>query len=147
MPLSLSTNFNLKFSNIFEFFTILIFACNFNLSAGNLGLFENGIPMIVKSDNGPPFNADEYERYLKALGIEPDNATPTWPQENAEVERFMQPLKKLMQTSKIKNRYWKQELSIFLLQYRTTPHSTTNVPPAELMFNRTVGEKLPELKK
>ena len=59
----------------------------------------------------------------------------------------MQRLKKLMQPSKIENRYWKQELSRFLLQYRTTPHCTTNVPPAELMFNRTVRGKLPELKK
>ena len=107
----------------------------------------HGIPLIVKSDNGPPFNSDEYERYLKALGIEPDNSTPVWPQGNAEVERFMQPLKKLMQTSKIENRYWKQELSRFLLQYRTTPHCTTNVPPAELMFNRTVRGKLPKLKR
>jgi hypothetical protein len=33
------------------------------------------------------------------------------------------------------------------LQYRTTPHSTTGVPPAELLFNRTVKGKLPVLRK
>ena len=27
-------------------------------------------------------------------------------------------------------------VSRFLFKYRTTPHSTTGVPPAELMFNR-----------
>ena len=30
-----------------------------------------GIPTIVKTDNGPPFNGEEYSCYLKALGIKP----------------------------------------------------------------------------
>ena len=33
------------------------------------------------------------------------------------------------------------------MHYRTTPHRTTGVPPAELLFNRTVRGKLPVLKK
>ena len=32
-----------------------------------------------------------------------------------------------------------------MLQYRSTPHSTTQVPHAELLFNRTVCRKLPIL--
>ena len=32
------------------------------------------------------------------------------------------------------------------MQYRITPHSTTKVPPSELLFNRTVREALPTLK-
>ena len=82
----------------------------------------HGIPLTVKSDNGPPFNGDEYDRYFKVLGIDKDLSTPVWPQANAEVERFMQPLTKLLQTARIENRPWKQELNRFLLQYRTTPH-------------------------
>ena len=36
--------------NIFlEFFTILIFACNFNLSEGNLGLFEKSSIYFIRS--------------------------------------------------------------------------------------------------
>ena len=31
----------------------------------------------------------------------------------------------------------------FLLQYRTTPHCTTGVPPSELLFNRVIKGKLP----
>ena len=48
-------------------------------------------------------------------------------------------------TAKIDNRLWQQELSRFLLQYRTTPHCSTGVSPAELLFNRTVQGKLPIL--
>ena len=33
----------------------------------------------------------------------------------------------------------------FLLNYRTTPHCTTGFAPAELLFNRKVHNKLPQL--
>ena len=52
----------------------------------------HGIPDTIISDNGPPFNGDEYARYLKALGIQAKFLTPYWPQFNATVERFMRPL-------------------------------------------------------
>ena len=98
----------------------------------------HGIPKILKSDNGPPFNGEECKRYLNTLGITPEFSTPPWPQGNSTVERFMQLLGKALKTAKIEGRLWKQELNRFLLQYRTTPHTTTGFPPAELLFNRTV---------
>ena len=107
----------------------------------------HGIPAIARSDNGPPFNGEDYSRYLQALGIKVEWSTPKWPQGNALVEQFMQPLGKALNTAKLDGRPWRQELQRFLLYYRTTPHSTTGVPPAELMFNRTVRGKLPVLKK
>ncbi|CAB4022058.1 PREDICTED: uncharacterized protein K02A2.6-like [Paramuricea clavata] len=105
----------------------------------------HGIPTLLKSDNGPPFNGEEYQRYLTALGIKAIFSTPKWPQGNAEVERFMQPLGKSLKAAKLDGRPWKQELSRFLLHYRTTPHCTTGVPPSELLFNRQVQGKLPIL--
>ena len=107
----------------------------------------HGIPKILKSDSGPPFNGEEYKRYLSTLGITTEFSTPLWPQGNSSVERFMQPLGKALKTAKIEGRPWKQELNRFLLQYRTTPHTTTGFPPAELLFNRTVQGKLPVLQK
>ena len=107
----------------------------------------HGIPTLLKSDNGPPFNGEEYQRYLTALGIKAIFSTPKWPQGNTEVERFMQPLGKSLKAAKLDGRPWKQELSRFLLHYRTTPHCTTGVPPSELLFNRQVQGKLPILQK
>ena len=107
----------------------------------------HGIPKILNSDNGPPFNGEECKRYLNTLGITPEFSTPPWPQGNSSVERFMQPLGKALKTAKIEGRPWKQELNRFLLQYRTTPHTTTGFPPAELLFNRTVQGKLPVLQR
>ena len=59
----------------------------------------------------------------------------------------MQPLGKTLRTARVENRPWQQELNRFLLQYRTTPHTTTSVPPAELLFSRTVKGKLSILHK
>ncbi len=41
---------------------------------------RHGIPTIVKSDNGPPFNGTQYKHYLEVLGIKAKYATPKWPQ-------------------------------------------------------------------
>jgi hypothetical protein len=57
----------------------------------------------------------------------------------------MQPLGKALKTAKLEQRPWKQEMNWFLLQYRTSPHCSTGVPPAELLFNRTVKGQLPVL--
>ena len=103
----------------------------------------HGIPDVLISDNGPPFNSTDYKRYLETLGITPKFSTPLWPQGNAQAERFMQGLRKVLQTAKIQNRPWRQKLSRFLLQYRTTPHSSTGVPPSELLFNRKIRGTLP----
>ena len=55
----------------------------------------------------------------------------------------MQPLGKALKTATLEGRPWKQELNRFLLQYRTTPHCTTGVPPSELLFNIVVKGKIP----
>ena len=101
-----------------------------------------GIPFEL-TNNGPPFNGDEFARYLKLLCVKSTPSTPKWPQGNAEVELFMQPLAKALTTAIVEGKKWQQELCRFLLQYRTTPHST--VPPSELLFNRTVRGALPIL--
>ena len=49
IPGTLFSFFNLEFDYFFEFFTILTFACNFNLSAGNLGLFEKSSIYFIRS--------------------------------------------------------------------------------------------------
>jgi transposase InsO family protein len=83
---------------------------------------RHDMPTIIKSDNGPPFNGTEYKPYLEVLGIKAKFSTPIWPQGNAEAERFMQPHGKALKIAHIENRPWQQELSRFLLLYRTTPH-------------------------
>ena len=98
----------------------------------------HGLPKKVKSDNGPPFNGSDIKRYFETLGIEYKTSTPIWPQGNSSVESFMKPLKKVTMTSVVEGKNWHQVLQMFLLSYRSSPHTTTNVFPAELLFNRKI---------
>ena len=105
---------------------------------------RHGIPKVVKTDNGPPFNSRDFSRFAGYLGFKHRKVTPLWPQANGGVERMMRTLKKTIQTAHVENKNWKQELFSFLRNYRATPHSTTGISPAEALFNRKIRVKLPE---
>ena len=107
----------------------------------------HGTPAIVRSDNGPPFNREDYSRNLQPLGVKVEWSTPKWHPRKRTCRTFLQPLGKALKTAKLDGRPLRQELQRLLLYYRTKPHSTTGVSPAELLFNRTIRGKLPVLKK
>ena len=104
----------------------------------------HGIPCIVKSDNGPPFTSAEIKKYMEENGIKHCRITPLWPQANSEAENFMKPLTKAVRSAHTEGKVWKKHLHKFLLNYRTTPHCTTGFTPTQLLFNRTVRNKLPQ---
>ena len=105
----------------------------------------HGFPKILKSDNGPPFFGEEFKIYMQENGICHQKITPLWPQANGEAENFMKPLTKAVRSSHAEGRDWRKDLFRFLLNYRATPHSTTGMAPARLLFNRNIVTKLPEL--
>ncbi|XP_028408174.1 uncharacterized protein K02A2.6-like [Dendronephthya gigantea] len=104
---------------------------------------RHGYPEEFTSDNGPPFNAAEFTNYLNEHGVHHRRITPYWPQANGEAERFMKTVTKAIRTAHSEGRRWQDELDTFLLNYRSTPHSTTHTSPAELLFNRVIRNKLP----
>ena len=105
----------------------------------------HGIPVVLRSDNGPPFTSHEIEEYMKENGINHQRITPLWPQANSEAESFMKPLTKAIRSAHAEGKQWTKHLYKFLLSYRTTPHTTTGYAPATLLFNREVRNKLPNV--
>ena len=103
-----------------------------------------GIPDVLKTDNGPPFNSDDFYKYSKHVGFHHRRITPEWPRANSEVERFMTNINKVVQTALIEEKTWKQELHTFLRSYRATPHTASGRTPYELLFGRSMHVKLPE---
>ena len=77
--------------------------------------------------------------------IKHDMSTPEWPQGNSEAEAFTKPLGQAIKNAHSKHRNCVEELARFLLSYRTTPHCSTDIPPAQLLFNRSVRGVLPML--
>ncbi|XP_014673280.1 PREDICTED: uncharacterized protein K02A2.6-like [Priapulus caudatus] len=105
----------------------------------------HGIPEVVKTDNGPPFNSSDFRGFAGYLGFKHRRIMPEWPAANGEAERFMRTLKKNLHTSESQRKPWKQELWKFLRQYRATPHSSTKVAPAEALFHRNIRTELPSI--
>ena len=104
----------------------------------------HGIPHEIVTDNGPQFTSTEFSTYLSSSGIVHRKVTPYWPQANSEVERFNRTVEKAIRAANVEGKNWKEELDVFLLNYRSTPHCTTGQPPAVLLFGRNIRNKIPE---
>lgn len=104
-----------------------------------------GRPNTITADNGKQLVSEEMKNYCHENGIYLNFATPYWPQENGEVERQNRSILKRLIISQNTHQDWQKELQDFLLMYRSTPHSTTHRTPSELMFGRTIVDKLPHM--
>ena len=106
---------------------------------------RHGVPKSLRTDNGPQFVSVEFADLLTSYGVSHVRTTPLWPRANGEVERQNATLLKAIRAAQVEGKEWQRELQVFLLAYRTTPHSVTGVAPADLLFNRRVRSKLPQV--
>lgn len=101
-----------------------------------------GIPRVIKTDNGSPFQSFEFRKYMEHMGITHRRITPRWSRANAQAESFNKPLMKSVRSAHILLN-WKQAMFKFLRQYRCTPHVTTGQTPHKLLFGREPKTMLP----
>ena len=101
------------------------------------GLF--GIPEIVRSDNGPQYQGNEFQKFVKDWNIRHITSSPRYPQSNGFIERQIQTIKKIIAKT-IKNN---GDVNLALLRWRTTPIDTKVDSPAEIMFKRRIKDTLP----
>ena len=110
------------------------------------GIFaRQGVPMTLRTDNGPPFSGHEFKEFADHLGFTHRKVTPYWPRANGAVERFNRALVKVIRTAHTERRSWKQQLFRFLRAYRATPHSTTNLSPSQALNSRDMKCELPQV--
>lgn len=102
-----------------------------------------GLPQVIKTDNGPPFQGCEFQTFLTQLGIKHHRITPQWPQANGEAERFMQTINKILRISVAEQADPEATLHKFLREYRSTPHCTTQRSPWSLMLAGPRRDTLP----
>lgn len=98
-----------------------------------------GIPKSIKSDNGATFISKPFRKMCESFGIKQRLITPYWPRANGEVERFNRNINKIIRVASTKQSTWREELYFYIGAYLATPHSSTGIPPAQLIFrfNRT----------
>ena len=93
-----------------------------------------GLPMTLVTDNGPNFTSREFKLFLEMNGIRHITSAPYQPSTNGQAENAVKSFKNFLKHCAGED--WRIKLDKFLFQYRVTPHSTTGVSPAELMFGR-----------
>ena len=101
--------------------------------------------LSLRTDNGLHFTSEHFTKYLEENGIEHRRTALLWPQANGEIERQNHSILKRLRIAQAEGRNWKSEMDSFLMMYRSTPHSTTGVSPAELLIRRRIRTKLPHL--
>ena len=80
---------------------------------------------------------------MKKNGIKHVKVAPYHPASDGLAERAVRIFKEGFE--KMEGGSVKTKLSRFLLSYRTTPHSTTGVPPAELLMKRKLHTQLNQI--
>ena len=86
---------------------------------------RNGIPELARSDNGPPYDSQEYSHFAREWGFQIAPSSAMYAQSNGEAERAVQTVKNILKKERDKE--------IALLVYRSTPLSN-GYSPAELLM-------------
>ena len=100
---------------------------------------EQGIPVIVRSDNGPQFDSNCFRQFRAEYGFQHITSSPHYPRSNGFIESQVKLVKKSLAKA------IKSQLDPYqaLLCLRTTPIDHASKSPAELLFGRPLQDNLP----
>ena len=93
---------------------------------------ELGRPFVLRSDNGPCYSSREFHNFLNFYQVDHITSSPHYPQSNGFAEALVGITKKLMDKSLKEGKPW----NFGLLQYQTTPISSTLPSPLEMLTGR-----------
>ncbi|KAL0878513.1 hypothetical protein ABMA27_003602 [Loxostege sticticalis] len=125
-----------------KYVEIALLKCGF---ASNLVIVQlksifarHGIPNIVVSDNGPPFNSSEFRSFAKDWDFQHVTSSPYLSCSNGMVERTVGIVKNMLK----KCHADKSDPYLALLMYRNTP-KLNHYSPAELSMSRSLRTVIP----
>ena len=103
-----------------------------------------GIPEEMSSDGGPEFAAAETESFLMKWGVRHRLASAYDPRSNGRAEVAVKSMKRLLQSATNAAGALNEDAVIHgLLQYRNTPQAGTGSSPAQVLFGRTLKDRIP----
>ena len=86
-----------------------------------------------------PFNLFEFKKFCKRLHVIVNTTRPNYPQSNGMAERCVQIFKNILKKS-FESR---QDIWIFLLEYRNTPIKDIELTPNQLIMGRSTRSFIP----
>ncbi|KAK9528348.1 hypothetical protein VZT92_012518 [Zoarces viviparus] len=99
-----------------------------------------GLPEQIVTDNATTLTSDEFQTFAKQNGILHTTSAPGHPATNGLAEKYVQTFKAGMKKLAHTSLNIEDKISLFLLQYRTTPNCTTGQSPADLFLRRHIRQ-------
>ncbi|CAG2198053.1 unnamed protein product [Mytilus edulis] len=81
-------------------------------------LLRHGLPLSIRSDNGPEFTSKLFKRYLEDIDVKHVRNTPLYPAANGEVERQNRSLMKRIRIAQADAMDWKRELRKYIMEFK-----------------------------
>lgn len=101
---------------------------------------------ILQSDNGPPFQSEDFSQYWRDHGITHHKVIPYCPFMNGMIERRNEGVIKAVKTAIADGENWRDALQDYVSKYNNlVPHSSTGATPFELMTGRKFKGFLPAI--
>lgn len=108
---------------------------------------DEGIPSKIISDNGPPFQSEEFSNWCKARQMRITKSTPALPRANGMVESFMKQLTRALRALKLNDNFnhltVREAVKNMTFLYNRRPHSQTNRTPFSLLRGREPTDIFP----
>ncbi|XP_054283452.1 uncharacterized protein K02A2.6-like [Macrosteles quadrilineatus] len=98
--------------------------------------------MTVVTDNGTQFTSTAFQNYLKENGICHRTCAPFHPSSNGQAERFVQTVKKGLNSMVGERGDIQTKIDALVTQLRKAPSSTTGMSAYKMMFGRDIRTKL-----
>ena len=102
---------------------------------------EFGRPFVLRSDNGPCYASREFHNFLSFYQVDHITSSPHHPQSNGFAKALVGTANKLMEKSIKDGKPW----NYGLMQYRTTPISSSLLSPLEALTGCKPRSSLPQL--
>ena len=101
----------------------------------------HALPLMLVSDNGPPFSSTEFHHFVSRNGINHRRVPPYHPSSNGLMENIVKTVKQILNKASKGDSIETKILKI-LASYRNIPHSVTGCTPAEILLGRAPRTQL-----